>query len=323
MCKKQLENERRVYCFRILNTFLNPTTVQCLNFLYSSVEINIVLNKPRYINAGGNLIDLDIPKVMGILNITPDSFYKGSRYRSDIEIIKAAELMISEGADILDIGGYSSRPGAADISVEEEAERVLHAIKLISGKFQDIVISVDTFRSEIARKAVEECGAHIINDISGGDADENMFGLVAELNVPYIIMHMQGNPGNMQDNPVYEDVVADILKWLGERIFRLRSTGVNDIIIDPGFGFGKTADHNFELLKRLDEFIVAGLPVLAGLSRKSMIWKTLDVTADDALNGTTVLNTLALAGGADILRVHDVKEAKQAVTLFKRQQKNN
>lgn len=277
-----------------------------------------MLEKPQYINAGGNLINLDTPKVMGILNITPDSFYKGSRYMSDIDIIKAAAAMLEDGADILDIGGYSSRPGAADISTEEESGRVLNAIKLVSSEFSGAIISVDTFRSEIAREAVVVCGAHIINDISGGDADVRMFDLVAELNVPYIMMHMQGNPGNMQDNPVYDDVVADILKWFADRIFRLQSAGVKDIIIDPGFGFGKTVDHNFELLNRLGEFSIAGLPVLAGLSRKSMIWKTLGITADAALNGTSVLNSFALAGGADILRVHDVKEARQAITLFKK-----
>jgi len=273
--------------------------------------------KPRYINAGGRLIDLETPKVMGILNITPDSFYKGSRYMSDTDLIKAASGMIEDGADILDIGGYSSRPGATDISAEEEAGRVLGAVKLIASEFPDTVLSVDTFRTGIAREAILN-GAHVINDISGGDADPAMFELVAELNVPYIMMHMQGNPGNMQDNPVYDDVVADILKWFADRIFKLQSAGVKDIIIDPGFGFGKTVNHNFELLNRLGELSIAGLPVLAGLSRKSMIWKTLGITADDALNGTAVLNSFALAGGADILRVHDVKEARQAVTLFKK-----
>jgi len=276
-----------------------------------------VPEKPRYINAGGKLIDLETPRVMGILNITPDSFYKGSRYISEADIIKAANRMLEDGADILDIGGYSSRPGAADISAEEEAGRVFNAVKLISSEFPDAIISVDTFRSAIAREAILN-GAHIINDISGGDADSGMFELVAELNVPYIMMHMQGNPANMQDNPVYDDVVADILKWFAERIFRLQSAGVKDIIVDPGFGFGKTVDNNFELLNRLGELSIAGLPVLAGLSRKSMIWKTLGITADDALNGTAVLNSFALAGGADILRVHDVKEARQAVTLFKK-----
>ncbi len=277
-----------------------------------------MLNKPVYINVAGKLMDLETPRVMGILNITPDSFYKGSRYSSGSEITKAAAKMLEDGADIIDIGGYSSRPGAADISTEEEGKRVLHALKLISTEFPHAVLSVDTFRSEIAREAVTGYGAHIINDISGGDADPEMFGLVAELNVPYIMMHMKGNPRNMQDNPVYDDIVADILKWFSEKIFRLQSAGVKDIIIDPGFGFGKTVEHNFKLLNRLGDLSIAGLPVLAGLSRKSMIWKTLGITADEALNGTSVLNSFALTGGADILRVHDVKEAKQAVDLFKK-----
>ena len=252
---------------------------------------------------------------MGILNITPDSYYKGSRYITDEEILKASVRMISEGADIIDVGGYSSRPGAGDISKEEEVSRVCKAIKLISKELPEAILSVDTFRADVAREAIIGSGAHIINDISGGEADSKMFSVVEELNVPYIMMHMKGNPGNMQDNPVYDDIVADILKWLGERIFRLKSVGVKDIIIDPGFGFGKTASHNFELLRRLGDFSIAGLPVLIGVSRKSMIWKTLKISAEEALNGTTVLNAIALTNGADILRVHDVKEAKQAIQL--------
>ncbi len=272
--------------------------------------------KPRYINTGGKLLDLEIPKVMGILNITPDSFYKGSRYSTNEEILRAATQMLEDGADILDIGGYSSRPGAKDITVEEESNRVLKAVKLISRELPGTIISVDTFRSDIAREAVIECGAHMINDISGGDADNNMFLIVEKLNVPYIMMHMKGNPRTMQNNPVYEDIVADILKWFGERIFKLKSAGVKDIIIDPGFGFGKTIDHNFELLRKLGDFSIAGLPVLVGISRKSMIWKTLDISADEALNGTTALNAIALFKGADILRVHDVKEAVQTIQLI-------
>jgi len=261
-------------------------------------------------------MDLKIPKVMGILNITPDSFYKGSRYNSDSEILMTATTMLEEGADILDVGGYSSRPGAADISEDDESSRVLRAIKLISGELPEAIISVDTFRSGIARKAVEEYGAHIINDISGGEGDEAMFGVVEKLNVPYIMMHMRGEPRTMQDSPEYDDVVADILKWFGDRIYRLRTVGVKDIIIDPGFGFGKTADHNFEMLRRLREFSIAGLPILVGVSRKSMIWKSLGIDPGEALNGTTAINSIALANGADILRVHDVKEAVQAVNLI-------
>lgn len=278
--------------------------------------------KPRYINTGGKLLDLDTPRVMGILNITPDSFYKGSRYNSAEEILKAAVRMIEDGADILDVGGYSSRPGAEDVSQDEESKRVLKAIKLITRELPEAIISVDTFRADVAREAITECGAHIINDISGGDADSEMFNLVEKLNVPYIIMHMQGTPLTMQINPEYDDVVADILRWFGERIYRLHNSGVKDIIIDPGFGFGKTGKHNFELLKRLGDFAVAELPLMVGVSRKSMIWKTLGITADEALNGTTVLNAVALFNGADILRVHDVKEAVQAVRLIEKIRKS-
>jgi dihydropteroate synthase len=274
-----------------------------------------LLTKPGYINAGGKLIDLEIPKVMGILNITPDSFFGASRYNTDEEIIAAAGKMLDDGATILDVGGYSSRPGAADIPAEDERRRVISAIKLIRGTFADSVISVDTFRSEIALEAVLEAGALMINDISGGDADSRMFSAVERLNVPYIMMHMKGNPVTMQNNPVYDDIVADILKYFAERIFRLRSAGVKDIIIDPGFGFAKTIAHNYELLRRLDDFQISGLPLMVGISRKSMIWKTLGITADEALNGTTAMHAIALTKGADILRVHDVREAVQTVKL--------
>jgi dihydropteroate synthase len=279
--------------------------------------------KPRYINTGGKLLDLEIPRVMGILNITPDSFFAGSRYNSDEEILSAAARMLEDGADILDVGGYSSRPGAKNITIEEESTRVLKAIKLISREFPEAIISVDTFRADIAREAVLGCGAHIINDISGGDADSKMFLTVEKLNVPYILMHMKGKPSTVQKNTVYDDVVADILKWFSERIFKLKTAGLKDIIIDPGFGFGKTIDHNFELLSRLGDFSITGLPVLVGISRKSMIWKTLDITPDRALNGTTALNAIALFNGADILRVHDVKEAVQTVMLIKEIKKSN
>jgi dihydropteroate synthase len=286
--------------------------------LNSGIQKSRMTDKPRYINTGGRLLDLEIPRVMGILNITPDSFYKGSRYNSDEEILKAAVRMTEEGADIIDVGGYSSRPGAEDVMKEEEGRRVLNAISLITRELPEAIVSVDTFRADIAQEAITECGAHIINDISGGDADSDMFNVVEKLNVPYIMMHMQGNPSTMQLNPVYDDIVSDILKWFGVRINRLHSSGVKDIIIDPGFGFGKTTVHNFELLKRLGDFAVAGLPLMVGISRKSMIWKTLGITADESLNGTTTLNVVALLNGADILRVHDVKEAVQAVRLIER-----
>lgn len=279
--------------------------------------------KASYINVNGKLIDLSRPKVMGIINITPDSFYPGSRFTGRDEILNIAARMVEDGADILDIGGYSSRPGAADISPGEEKKRVLNAISLIAHEFPGVVLSVDTFRAEIARQAVQDCGAHIINDISGGDGDPGMFNFVAELQVPYIMMHMQGTPGNMQNNPVYDDVVADILKWFGERLVKLQGMGVNDIIIDPGFGFGKTINHNYQIINRLSDFSITGMPLLAGISRKSMIWKTLGIKPDDALNGTTALNMLALTRGADILRVHDVKEAVEVVELYMKLKENN
>ena len=253
---------------------------------------------------------------MGIINITPDSFYKGSRFIEEKDIISAAVRMNEDGADILDIGGYSSRPGSLEITAEEEKRRVLKAIKSISRELPEAVISVDTYRADVAMEAINDYGASIINDITGGEGDKNMFHVVEELNVPYIIMHMQGDPRTMQDNPVYDDVVADILRWFGDRIFRLQSAGVKDIILDPGFGFGKKRVHNFELLRRFGDFSIARLPLMAGLSRKSMIWKTLKINADEALNGTSVLNTIALMNGADILRVHDVKEAVQTVRLL-------
>lgn len=277
-----------------------------------------MISKPKYINAGGRLLDLSIPKVMGIINVTPDSFYEGSRVESEKEIVETAVKMVKDGASILDVGGYSTRPYAPEVSSDEEEKRVLLAIRFILKEIPDAVISVDTFRAQIAEKAITEYGAFIINDISGGDADPEMFGVVSRLNVPYIMMHMQGMPGNMQDNPVYKDVVADILKWFGRKIAVLKDAGVKDIILDPGFGFGKTIKHNFEILQRFSDFSVAGLPLLAGISRKSMIWKTLGIKPDEALNGTSVLNAVALLGGVDILRVHDVLEAVQTVSLIEK-----
>jgi dihydropteroate synthase len=271
--------------------------------------------KPQYINVKGKLIDLSVPRVMGIINVTPDSFFSGSRAESEGEIIEMASGMLEEGADFIDIGGWSSRPGAGEITPEEEKKRVINAVRVVSSEFPDAVISVDTYRSEIAERAIVEYGAAMINDITGGEADGLMFRTVARLQVPYIMMHMQGKPETMQENPFYEDITADIIRWFGERIVKLQSMGVNDIIIDPGFGFGKNIRHNFELLKRLGDFSITGLPLLAGVSRKSMIWKTLGITPEEALNGTIVLNTVALMAGADILRVHDVKEAVQAVKL--------
>lgn len=271
--------------------------------------------RPQYINVKGKLIDLSVPRVMGIINVTPDSFFSGSRAESEGEIIEKAGMMLEEGADFLDIGGWSSRSGAGEITPEEEMKRVINAVRVVSSEFPEAVISVDTYRSEIAERAILEYGAAMINDIAGGEADRLMFQTVARLQVPYIMMHMQGKPDTMQENPFYEDVTAEIIRWFGERIVKLQSLGVNDIIVDPGFGFGKNIRHNFELLKHLEDFSVIGLPLLAGVSRKSMIWKTLGITPEEALNGTTVLNAVALLEGADILRVHDVKEAVQTVKL--------
>ncbi|NSW95726.1 MAG: dihydropteroate synthase [Bacteroidales bacterium] len=272
-------------------------------------------SKPKYINLLGSLIDLSVPKVMGIINVTPDSFYKGSRHLNEDEILAEAEQMLKEGADILDVGGYSTRPGAEDVPPEEERLRVMKAIRLLTDNFPGTAVSIDTFRSQIAAEAVLDCGAGMINDVSGGEADKDMFDTVVRLGVPYVLMHMQGTPATMQLNPVYSDVVADVIRWLGERVHTLQSKGAKDIIVDPGFGFGKTIDHNFEILCRLNEFSVLQLPLLAGLSRKSMIWKTLGTTPEQALNGTTALNAIAILNGADIIRVHDVAEAVQAVKL--------
>jgi dihydropteroate synthase len=271
-----------------------------------------------FINIKGRLLDLRHPRIMGIINVTEDSFYPGSRYTSDEEILAITGKMLEEGADILDIGGCSTRPGALNVPEEDEKKRVCRATELILARYPEAVISVDTYRASVAGEAVINSGAAIINDISGGEMDKGMFPLVIRLNVPYIIMHMQGTPETMQSEPHYDDVVSDILFWFGQRIAQLQQAGMKDIILDPGFGFGKTAKHNFEILARLNEFNIAGLPLLAGLSRKSMIWRTLNITPDDALNGTSALNMTALMKGASILRVHDVKEAKEVITLFEK-----
>ncbi len=271
-----------------------------------------------FINIRGRLLDLHRPRIMGVINVTEDSFYRGSRYTSDEAILAAAGRMLEDGADMLDIGGCSTRPGAPEIPEETEKKRVCRATELILGRYPEAIVSVDTYRAAVAGEAVINSGADIINDISGGEMDKEMFPLVIRLNVPYIMMHMQGTPQTMQSEPQYEDVVSDILFWFGQRITQLQQAGVKDIILDPGFGFGKTAGHNFEILGRMNEFHIAGLPLLAGLSRKSMIWRTLNITPDDALNGTSALNMTALMKGASILRVHDVKEAKEVVTLFEK-----
>jgi len=264
----------------------------------------------------GTLFDLSVPRVMGILNVTPDSFFDGGRYTSDKAIIQQAERMIAEGADILDIGGMSSRPGAKVIDSEEEVCRVLPAIQAVKRAFPDVVLSLDTLHPETARLGYEE-GVDIINDISGGDYDDNMCRLVVEKKIPWVIMHMPGTPETMASKTSYQQVVSDVLQDLDRKVCRARASGVRDLIIDPGFGFGKTMEQNFQLLQALSSFTVLNCPVLAGFSRKSMIRQALGLSdPEQALNGTTVLNTMALERGASILRVHDVRPAVEAVTLY-------
>lgn len=270
-----------------------------------------------YINCKGRLIDLDTPKVMGILNLTPDSFYDGGRNTSSEEYLSKTETMLEEGATFIDVGAYSSRPGAAYISEEEELQRLLPVVEVLVEKFPDILLSIDTFRSEVAKRAVE-AGAAIVNDISAGNLDPNMMKTVATLQVPYIMMHMRGTPQTMKDLNEYEDLVQDVLFYFSEKISLARDLGINDLIIDPGFGFSKNIAQNFELLNKLELFQNLKLPLLAGLSRKSLIYKTFNTTPDEALNGTTVLNTVSLMKGASILRVHDVKEAVESVKLLER-----
>jgi dihydropteroate synthase len=268
------------------------------------------------LNLRGRLMDLSVPKVMGIVNVTPDSFYSESRIPSEAHLLRRVEQLLEDGMDILDLGGCSTRPGIELASEEVETERLCKALTVLRAQWPELPISVDTFRARVAEKAVREFDVDLINDISGGDMDAEMYPTVARLKVPYILMHMQGTPTTMQANPHYDDLLAEIALYFSRRVARLRSLGVSDIVLDPGFGFGKTVPHNYELLRRLDELQLFELPLLVGVSRKSMIYKTLGGGPDDALNGTTVLNTLALCGGAGILRVHDVKAAKECVTLF-------
>ncbi len=268
----------------------------------------------KTINCNGQLIDLSQPKVMGILNVTPDSFYDGGQHNNSDLIIEQVKTMLNEGATFIDVGGYSSRPGAQDVSQDEEIQRVIPIIKLIVDEFPDVLISVDTFRSAVAEQAVK-AGACMINDISAGHLDDTMLKTVAHLKVPYVMMHMRGNPKTMATLTNYENLVKDILFYFSERITKARALGIVDLIIDPGFGFAKTVAQNYELLNKFELLKMTDLPILAGLSRKSMIYKTLNFSAEDALNGTTILNTIALQKGADILRVHDVKEAMECVKL--------
>ncbi|WP_289772699.1 dihydropteroate synthase [uncultured Duncaniella sp.] len=272
---------------------------------------------PFSLNIRGRLFEYDKPAVMGIVNVTPDSFFAGSRSSTIPEIAKRVEEMITAGADMLDLGAYSSRPGASDVSEEKECRRIALGMKVIRDISQDIPVSVDTFRAGVAREAVVNLGADIVNDISGGDLDQEMWATVADLNAPYILMHMRGNPSTMQALTEYHDVTADVISDLSEKLRRLRLMGVSDIIIDPGFGFSKTAEQNFEMMRNLQLFKSSlGAPVLVGVSRKSMITKSLGITPMEALPGTIALDTIALTRGASILRVHDVSEAVAAVRMY-------
>ena len=270
------------------------------------------------LNINGRLFNLSEPQVMGILNVTPDSFYLGSRKQTEDEIESRVRQIIDEGASIIDIGAYSSRPNADDVSPSEEMERLRKGLSVIQRVAPNAIVSVDTFRADVAKMCVEEYGVGIVNDISGGMLDKDMFTTVAKLGIPYILMHMQGTPQNMQQNPHYDDVVKEVFMYFAEKVQRLRDLGVKDIILDPGYGFGKTVEHNYELMNHQEELLDFGLPLLVGISRKSMIYKTLGITADEALNGTSVLNTLSLLKGANILRVHDVATCVEVVNLIQK-----
>jgi dihydropteroate synthase len=271
----------------------------------------------KSINCNGNLIDLSTPRVMGILNLTPDSFYDGGKYKSEKEILLQTEKMLFEGATFIDIGAYSSRPGAQSISENEELTRLLPVLEVIVKAFPNVLISIDTFRSTVAKQAIS-LGACMVNDISAGNLDDKMFSTIAELQVPYIIMHMRGNPQNMQDQTNYDDVIKDIVFYFSTKVNELRLLGMNDIILDVGFGFSKTIDQNYELLQKLNVFTNFDLPILSGLSRKSMLYKLLHISSEEALNATTSGNTIALLQGSNILRVHDVKEAMEAIKIVEK-----
>lgn len=268
----------------------------------------------KTINCKGQLIDLSQPKVMGILNVTPDSFYDSGRFRNSSAVMRQVDQMLEEGATFIDVGAYSSKPNADNVSETEELQRILPVIDLIVKNFPEVILSVDTFRSEVAKQCIE-AGASLINDISAGRLDEKMLGTVAALKVPYIMMHMRGNPKTMQQQTNYDDLIKDILFYFSKRIEKAKALGIVDLIIDPGFGFAKTLEQNYELLNKLELLNITNLPILVGMSRKSMIYNTLDVSAKNALNGTTVLNTIALQKNASILRVHDVKEAMECIKL--------
>lgn len=273
---------------------------------------------PYTINVGGKLMDLGEPQVMGILNVTPDSFYSASRKNTEQEIADRVQAILAEGGSMIDIGAYSSRPGADDVSAEEEMNRLRGGLKILRDIAPDAVVSVDTFRADVAKMCVEEYDVQIINDISGGELDARMFDTVAALDVPYILMHMKGDPQTMQNGPHYDDLLAEMLRYFGSKVQQLHELGVKDVILDPGFGFAKTLEHNYELMNRMQDLQVLELPMLVGISRKSMIYRLLGTSPEEALNGTSVLNTLALLKGASILRVHDVKAAVEVVQIVKK-----
>ncbi len=272
--------------------------------------------KKSTINLNGNLISLSSPVVMGILNVTPDSFFDGGAYTSESTILKRAAQILNEGAKFIDIGAMSTRPGALEISLQEELDRLMPAVRAVKESFPETSISVDTYRSKVVKAVFNEIGGFVVNDISGGTFDPEMFETVGSLHLPYILMHSKGKSEEMQNGPVYQDVLKEVMLFLANQVQKLKLMGVCDIIIDPGFGFGKTAEHNYDLLNHLNAFKIFELPILVGVSRKAMIWRTLDTSPEESLNGTTVLNTLALAGGCDILRVHDVKEAVEIIKLI-------
>ena len=282
-----------------------------------------LFNNYYTINCNGNLISLASPKVMGVLNVTPDSFYDGGTYIHEKAVLTKVEQMLNEGASFIDVGGVSTKPGSKLISEKEEWKRLKPALEAITKEFPNTYISLDTYNAGTARKGVQEYGVCMINDISGGSIDSHIFDTIAELQVPYIIMHIQGLPENMQDNPQYNDFIKDIFRYFSKKLYELNHKGVNDVIIDPGFGFGKTIDHNYQLLDKLDSFRMLERPILAGLSRKSMIFKVLESNPDDALNGTVGLNMLALMKGANILRVHDVKPATDLIRIYERYRRAN
>lgn len=298
---------------------IRPKIIKTQDFcLLLSYRMKKTMKTPLYINVNGRLMDLSEPQVMGILNVTPDSFYAGSRSETEKDIVQRLHQIIDEGASIIDIGGYSSRPNAEHISAEEEMSRLRNGLEIIRKHSPNAVVSVDTFRADVAKMCLEEYGVAIINDISAGQMDEEMFPTIAKLGVPYIIMHMKGTPQDMQVSPKYDHFLKEIFYYFSEKVQKLRDLGVKDIIIDPGFGFGKTLEHNYELMNHLEEFSLFELPLLVGVSRKSMIYKLLGTTPEEAMNGTTALHTIALLKGANILRVHDVKEAVESIKIVQK-----